>query len=154
MSELRTIEIDFDIHKIIETERSGFHETPNEVLRRLLKLPKIPAPAVSQMTAPKGRSWSDGGVMLEHGTKLRMSYNGQTHEGEIRDGKWVVEGKTFRSPSGAASGTALTKQGKKTQLDGWKYWEVKPLGTDKWATLDSLAQKIDVTSKSATELGL
>jgi hypothetical protein len=41
-----------------------------------------------------------------------MSYNGRQYAGEIVDGKWVIEGKTFDSPSGAASGVALTKSGK------------------------------------------
>ena len=38
MAEVRTIEIDFDIHKLIETERRSFAESPNMVLRRLLNL--------------------------------------------------------------------------------------------------------------------
>jgi hypothetical protein len=51
-------------------------------------------------------------VSLVHGTRFRMSYNGRQYAGEIVDGKWVIEGKTFDSPSGAASGVALTKSGK------------------------------------------
>ena len=35
MPELRTIEIDFEVHKIIELERTSFSETANEVLRWL-----------------------------------------------------------------------------------------------------------------------
>ena len=38
MSEIATIEIDFDIHKRIEMERQSFTESPNDVLRRLLGL--------------------------------------------------------------------------------------------------------------------
>ena len=35
---MRTIEVDFDIHQLIELERRSFEETPNDVLRRLLRL--------------------------------------------------------------------------------------------------------------------
>ncbi|MGH6978251.1 MAG: hypothetical protein ACRED4_03000, partial [Brevundimonas sp.] len=33
-----TIEIDFDVHKTIETNRTSFAETPNDVLKRLLAI--------------------------------------------------------------------------------------------------------------------
>jgi hypothetical protein len=36
MSATRSIEIDFDVHKLIEQERVSFSDTPNETLRRLL----------------------------------------------------------------------------------------------------------------------
>lgn len=38
-----------------------------------------------------------------------MRYNGRLYEGKIVDGKWVIEGQTFDSPSDAASGTEVTK---------------------------------------------
>ena len=38
MGEMRTIKIDFDIHKRIEMERRGFDDPPNAALRRLLGL--------------------------------------------------------------------------------------------------------------------
>lgn len=38
MSTFRSIEIDLAVHKCLEAERRGFDETPNDVLRRLLKL--------------------------------------------------------------------------------------------------------------------
>jgi hypothetical protein len=38
MADLQTIEIDFDVHKRIELERTSFTETPNAVLRRLLSI--------------------------------------------------------------------------------------------------------------------
>src|SRR5579872_1900831 len=129
MIEFRTIEIDFDVHKLIEGERQSFTETPNAVLRRLLKLPaRESARPGTETNGDVGRPWAGEGSILPHGTMLRMRYNHRQHEGEIVDGKWVVDGKTFDSPSGAASGVALTKGGKKTRLDGWSYWEVKVPG--------------------------
>lgn len=138
MSEFRTIEIDFDVHKLIENERTGFTESANDALRRLLKLPPRASAKPGKKAVSGHRSWSDEGVTLAHGTSLRMRYNGRLHEGEIVDGKWIVDGKTFDSPSGAASGVAITKSGKHTRLDGWIYWEAKQPGEDKWMRITSL----------------
>lgn len=137
MAELRTIEIDFDVHKIIELERRSFSETPNEVLRRLLKL-EGSSPAKPASEAAGGRPWSGKGVTLPHGTKLRMDYNGREYAGAIEDGEWVVEGKHFKSPSAAAGGVALTKDGKQTNLDGWIYWQAKRPGDSDWIGIKQL----------------
>src|SRR5216110_3271830 len=98
-----TIEIDFDVHKVIEAERRGFDDPPLAALRRLLKLGDPPAP-VGETTS--GRPWTYKNVVLEHGTHLRMRYNHRTHEGRIVDGRWLVEGEFYDSPSGAAVGVA------------------------------------------------
>jgi len=153
MAELRTIEIDFDIHKLIEAERRSFSETPKDVLRRLLKIPKAEQVAASSDARKVATgSWQGDGVELEHGTELRMEYNKKNYSGRIINGSWVVEGREFSSPSGAASGIALTKKGKPTKLDGWGYWYVKRPGTDNWTRLDDLRPKIaDIT---LSDLGL
>lgn len=156
MTQFRTIEIDFDVHKIIEAERLSFDEKPNDALRRLLRLPPLASAKQSVPKAVNGqRPWSAEGVMLAHGTLLRMRYNGRQHEGQIVDGKWVVEGKTFDSPSGAASGIATTKRGKRTRLDGWIYWEVKPPGDTSWTAIHALRSKLNGDArKTLEEMGL
>jgi hypothetical protein len=107
------------------------------------------------MAGGGGRSWSGEGVTLPHGTILKMRYNGRQHEGEIVDGKWIIDGKTFDSPSGAASGVAITKSGKKTRLDGWTYWEAKVPGDTSWTPISSLRRKLNSRSTfTAEELGL
>ena len=133
MTEFRTINIDFDVHKKIETERRNFTETPNEVLRRLLKIAG-PAPTAN------GRQWSGEGVALPHGTELRMEYNGAVYHGRIDDGGWLVEGKRFNSPSGAA-GVAKTRAGNTTKLDGWLYWQARRPGDHDWASIKELRRK-------------
>jgi hypothetical protein len=140
MPNYRTIEIDFDVHRCIENERQGFDEPPNNALRRLLKLPELApaAPTDIQPQAPRHRGWVGESVILPHGTELRMSYNEQTFRGHVSDGRWVIEGRQFDSPSGAASGVALTHQGGKTKLNGWSYWEVKRPGDDGWVHIQSL----------------
>jgi hypothetical protein len=135
----RNIAVDFDVHKAIENERRGFTESPNDALRRLLKLPPPATPSkLSAPPPPAKRSWSDKGVTLSSGTELRMKYNRRTYEGVIVNGEWVIGSKKFDSPSGAASGVAITKNGGTTKLDGWKYWYVKAPGEDKWTLIDDL----------------
>lgn len=138
MSELKAIEVDFDIHKMIEAERRGFGEPPFMALRRLLKLPDLSPPAHSTPEMKTGRAWTGDGATLSHGTKLRMDYNQRRYEGFILDGEWVIDGQKFSSPSGAASGVAITKSGDKTKLDGWGYWEVMQPGDTSWTALKNL----------------
>lgn len=136
MTEFRTIEIDFDVHKRIEAERLSFAETANEVLRRMLSLDQ--AETTFSPASTEGRAWAGKGVMLPHGTELRMEYNGSVHTGRIENGGWVVEGKNYSSPSAAASGVGRTKAGKRTNLDGWVYWHVKRPDDDQWTAIMSL----------------
>jgi len=86
---------------------------------------------------PSARAWSKYERTLPHGTALRMQYNGHRYEGKILDGKWVVAAGTYSSPSAAASALAVTKEGKKTQLNGWTCWEVKIPG-GQWKRLNQL----------------
>lgn len=146
MTQLRSIEIDFDVHKRIEAERKSFAESPNDVLRRLLEIEPqegghvaIASPPAS---APKARPWWGKGVTLPHGTELRMEYNGRLHSGRIDDGRWFVEGKSFNSPSAAAGGVAMTKSGNRPSLDGWEYWHVRLPGEHDWTPLSALRRKV------------
>jgi hypothetical protein len=133
---MRSIEIDFDVHKRIEMERTSFAETPNAVLRRLLGIDD--AGRVSAATSDVGRPWIGKGVTLPHGSELKMEYNGLVYCGHIISSIWVVEGQSFRSPSAAASGLARTKKGKLTTLDGWMYWTVRRPGDIDWIRLAHL----------------
>lgn len=134
MNENRMIEIDLNIHKIIEDNRQSFSETENEILCRILK---IQAPAITQKNTPTGKAWMQKGVVLPHGTLLRAEYNGTVYSGIVENGVWIVEGKKFTSPSGAMR-IAHTKIGTTPSLNGWIYWEVKrPIDT-KWIAIKSL----------------
>lgn len=136
MTDLRTIEIDFEVHKRIELERQSFAETPNAVLRRLLSIGGEQTP---RPTAPTGdRPWAGKGITLPHGTELRMEYNGRVHMGVIQNGTWMVEGGEYKSPSAAAGGVARTRDGKQTSLDGWIYWQAKRPGETQWVGIGQL----------------
>lgn len=139
--QLSMIEIDFEIHKLIEAERHGFDEPPYLALRRLLNLPepkREAAPAEPQSTT--GRPWREGPVELPHGTLARMEYDRgrQVYEGQFLDGELVVGGQSFPSLSAAAAALAQTRKGQNTQLNGWLYWQAKLPGESRWRKLDDL----------------
>lgn len=149
MAEFRSVEIDFDVHKRIELARESFAETPNAVLRRLLGLDAT-LPVQQAIGVGVMRTWSGKGVQLPHGTRVRMDYNGRTHEGEILDGSWLVEGERFSSPSAAAGGVARTKGGKRTNLDGWIYWWALMPGEETWVRLSEMRRNDQDAPEPAT----
>ena len=157
MPQLRRIEIDFDVHKKIEEARRSFSDSPNAVLRRLLNIgdDEQSSERLTPMDNEPGevpgfksaRPWLDEdseqpwwgkGVTLPHGTELRMEYRGRLYSGVIENGRWVVEGERFGSPSAAASGVARTKDGKRTNLDGWRYWSVRRSMDKDWIPINQL----------------
>jgi hypothetical protein len=138
MSETKTIEIDIDVHKLIEAERRSFAEAPNAVLRRLLNLGEAGSSLRPANDSPDTGAWTGKGIKLLAGTELKMEYRGREHRGLIQDAGWFVEGKNYKSPSAAAGGVARTKDGKSPSLDGWKYWQVKRPADPDWVALDAL----------------
>ncbi|NKL03313.1 hypothetical protein GFM02_35095 [Rhizobium leguminosarum bv. viciae] len=138
---LQKIDIDWDIHRMIESERRGFDEPPYVALRRLLKLPVLEATAIA--AGAKELSWHEDGVSVPHGSLARMSYQRgrQVFEGKFLDGRLVVNNKSFDSLSAAANALAETKDGKKTQLNGWNYWEARFPGEQVWRSLKQMREE-------------
>jgi len=132
LTKFKTIQIDFDLHKKIEMERSSFEETENDVLKRLLKIYNKP----SEVEPVRG-GWFGRGLSLPQDTEVRLKYNNKVYYGKIEKGQWVVEGRTFPNPTDA-SVVASTKKGKNTKLTGWKFWEVLPPGAKQWVRLSEL----------------
>lgn len=142
MQEMRSIEVDFDVSKKIELERASFSESANDVLRRLLGIKNGERNQTQvSVRAPAGASWQGKGVTLPDTTQLKMSYNGKTYEGVISDGTWLVAGKTHTSPSAAAGAVGMTKDGGKTSLDGWLYWQAKLPNSSRWVKIRNLREK-------------
>jgi negative regulator of replication initiation len=141
---MKTIEIDFDVHRLIELERRGFDEPENAALRRLLKLPASHADTGLAHATPRkdavsgGGAWLWKGVTLPQGTEVRMDYAGQIVRGTIENGRWLINGEAFKSPSDAAGSSVVTKDGTHPNLNGWMYWEVKRPGDPNWRRLQSL----------------
>jgi hypothetical protein len=134
----RVIEIDLDIHKLIEVERKSFDESVSEILRRLLgREPAAPPSAPQSIGSP----WMGKGVALSDGTRVRFCYGrgSQTYEGRIENGKWAIASRTFNTPSAAASELAQTRNGQKTNLNGWLYFQAFVGG--RWEPLDVLKRR-------------
>jgi len=137
--QLRPIEIDVDVYRFLESRRTSFTQSHNDILRAIAELKPItssPPNAASNGNDHGGWSWK--GVTLPNGTKLRMSYNGQTHSGEVVQGAWHVGGAIYRTPSAAAGGVARSKKGARVSLDGWGYWEIKKPDSDRWIPIEKL----------------
>jgi hypothetical protein len=139
--DLTSIEIDFDIHKMIEAERRSFSEKPYVALRRLLKLPEV----MQEVAKPKaeGRPWQEDKVVIPHGSLARMEYarGTQVYEGQFLDGALVVNGQRFTSLSAAAGALAKTKNGNAPSLNGWNYWSVQLPGSDQYVLLEHLRKR-------------
>jgi hypothetical protein len=124
----RDILLDSDLMRLIDANRIFANDTSIQVLRRLLKIDKVP------------EGWFAQGVFLPNGTKIRMGYgDNPTLNGSIEGGRWVVQHRKFDSPSTAA--TALVSKGRgrsKARVNGWLYWQVLKPGQTDWALLDSL----------------
>lgn len=135
---MEKIDIDWDIHKLIEAERRGFDEAPYMALRRLLGLPDVKiesaAPAI-------GEPWKEQRVVIPHGAEARMTYRGKTYEGKFQNGQLHTGGRAFERLSPAAHFVATTKSGKKPSLNGWNYWEVRLPGETHWKSLKELRDK-------------
>lgn len=141
---MEKIEIDWDIHKLIEAERRGFDEPPYVALRRLLKLPP-PTEETRQAAPPlaSGLPWVEDGVTVPHGSDAKMEYDRgtQVYEGKFLDARLVVNSRSFKTLSDAASTLAVTKGGSKTRLNGWNYWEVRFPGETKWRSLGEMRRQ-------------
>ena len=125
-SEYQRIAIDFDVFKALTAERVSPSDSPNDVLRRLLKLPPVgPAPS-------GGRGWVVGTVTVPHGTELRATYKGVTYTAHVDDGALVYNGQRYETPSPAAS--AITNGA----VNGWLFWQCRLPGHSTWVTFNSL----------------
>jgi hypothetical protein len=137
--QLRPIEIDVEVFRFLESRRTSFTQTHNDILREVAGLPPVKASTINDSTkATADGGWSWKGVELPNGTKLRMSYNGQTHSGEIMQGAWHIGGAIYQSPSAAAGGVARSKKGRPVTLDGWQYWDVQKPESDRWVRITKL----------------
>jgi hypothetical protein len=140
--QLRSIDIDIDVHRHIEANRTSFGQAPNDILRALFGLPaavpnSVRKSAVGEQVPATG-DWSWKGVVLPAGTELRMTYNGRTHVGIVAGGTWQISGASYTSPSSAADALARSRDGKPVSLNGWTQWEVRKPEAKKWILLDKL----------------
>lgn len=139
--DMRQIDIDFDVHQLIEAERSSFSETPNSALRRLLGIDTDAGDDAEHFASLDDGAWSSKGVTLPQETSLRMEYNGIVGRAFIDKGRWKTPKGIFNGPSPAAAAVATTKDGKTPNLNGWMYWRAKMPGTRQWVPIQELRDK-------------
>lgn len=132
---MHSIEIDFDVFKVLTNRRASEEVTYNHVLRELLGLrqkapqPVAPAAAASE---PNAADWVSKGVRFPAGTEFRASYKGQTVLGKVAGGALQVNGKSYDSPSAAA--VAITGN----PVNGWVFWECRVPGASSWRIIKSM----------------
>lgn len=140
----RSMEIDFDIHKMIEAERQSFDEPPYVALRRLLGLPDALNESAKQSAEVEGKPFVEDGVTIPHGAIARMEYQRgrQVYEGVFKDGMLIVNDEAYPSLSSAAKAVAVTKDGTHPNLNGWLYWKARFPGDEKWISLHDLREQV------------
>ena len=132
------IPVDLEVYKALEARREAFSESHNDILRRTLGLSARTSNAPSSGAADEAIVWRRKGVGLPKGTRWRMpSANGEPN-GSVVEGGFQHRGEMFSSPSRLATTLYRTKAGKKTNLNGWRYIEVKRPDDSDWTMLSSL----------------
>jgi hypothetical protein len=129
---MHTIEVDFDVFKLLTVKRATEEVTYNDVIRELLGLaPGKVAPLEEPSQAHSG-DWICKGVRFATGTEFRASYKGQIYVGGVEGGALQIRGKTFSSPSAAAM--SITN----SPVNGWRFWECRTPGQQTWQLMESL----------------
>ena len=153
---MRTIEIDFDVHKKIESERRSFEDPPNAVLRRLLGLGEATDSAeasqeighvvregvtqASAGVAPRtDYGWRGKGVTLPTGTRVLVRYSEVEEEGCVTGGHLTFSGEAYNSPSRAAMAVVQRhRHGRLVNINGWRHIYARVAGESEWKSLDHL----------------
>lgn len=111
-----TIRVDDEVISALGEKAQPFVDTPNTVIRRLLKLPE------AQRNATPARSEGElmpliGSGALSPGEKLIWKRRNGSHRAVItEDGRLTVGQRTFNTPSGAAKFVAGYN------VNGWTAW--------------------------------
>jgi hypothetical protein len=133
MIDMRTILIDFDVHKEIERRRRSFKETPNDVLRRNFGLPALMPDETEEIREEPGLAVR--GTVIPNGTKLRGTYKGIQYYAEVNEGQIIFNGKKFKSPSAAVMDITHVN------TNGWIFWEYYDAVNSEWKILKTLREK-------------
>lgn len=125
---METIEVDFEVWKMITARRTSKEVTENDVLRDLLGL------EAAALSTDDGPGWTWKGVNLPNGTELRAEFKGREYTAKITRNEWFQDGKVMSSPSQAAA--YITDGG----VNGWTFWQAKTPDRENWVTLDVIRE--------------
>ncbi len=129
---MNTIEVDFDVFKQLTVRRETESVSYNDVIRELLGLGQGNISAAKEATSPSPSDWIAKGVIFPAGTEFRAAYKGQVRAGHVEDGKLVVDGQYYDSPSAAAR--AITGN----YVNGWRFWDCRFPGKSTWQRIENL----------------
>ncbi len=133
------IPVDLEVYKALEARRVNFAESHNDILRRALGISSKGSTTPAEKSAAEGVIvWRRKGVGLPKGTRWRMSSANGEQNGSVVEGGFQHRGEVFPSPSSLATTIYRTRSGQKTNLNGWRYVEVKRPGDPDWMMLSSL----------------
>ena len=131
-TQMRTIEVDWQVRQVIEAERREYDDPPNAALRRLLGIdgPERPVDVSGSPGAhdvwTSSASWNWKGVTLPEGTELRVVYSEVRADGRVARGKLNFDGEGFKTPSQAVMAVVARRRGTSAapSINGWQYLHV------------------------------
>ena len=134
---MSSIQVDFEVFKELTARRTSESVTENDVLRGLLGLNDSIPKSISkpETRETQGAPWVNKGVVFPHNTEFRATYKGQQYTGAIDNGALVINGERFSSPSAAA--VSITEN----PVNGWRFWECRLPGTNRWKIIASMRKR-------------
>ncbi len=129
-----SIEIDFEVYKVLTNKRESEAVSYNDVVRDLLKMKEVKdEQTFSSSSVPFSvLDWIYKGIRFPNGSEFRASYKGVVYFAKVENGSLIVSGKSVSTPSEAA------KTVTNTNVNGWTFWECRFPGSKDWKLLKSL----------------
>ncbi|MCZ6834247.1 MAG: DUF2924 domain-containing protein [Planctomycetota bacterium] len=121
------IDVDFAVWQALTVRRKDEDDTINNVLRRIMKLPTNKG-----VSSEEPEYFQCRGGAIPVGSMLRAKHHGKMQSAKVTEDGIVWNGKTYLSPSDAASHVT------DYPTNGWKWWEIQVPGEDQWKTLSNL----------------
>jgi negative regulator of replication initiation len=141
--QIKKIDIDIEVYKLIESYRIDFNETENDILKRVLNQNEYPENNsnfiqevnISQnlFINKEGLFWK--GVLLKNGLKLRKLSKDKSYQATVINGRIIYNNQEFFSPS--AAGVAASG----TSVNGWIFWDFFDDNSNSWKKLSELRKK-------------
>lgn len=140
----KSITIDIETYKLIESFRNGFDETENDIIKRILNSYSTLSFISEQQSignnyqaipndTMNGLFWK--GILLPNGLQLRKKSKNKTYIAIIKNNRIYCNDREFFSPSAAATYAFGTT------VNGWLFWEYYDEEEKNWNLLDNLRNK-------------
>lgn len=132
------IEIDNEVWKELQKRAIPLVDTPNSVLRKLLELGNVNISQTIDGAKPENYSFAElltspNIIDSLEGKRIWRKYKGRDYYAEVRNGKYIIDDKTFDSPSGAAMYVS-----KGVPINGWTFWRYLNSINNQWLPISEL----------------